>query len=86
MGDSSDNVVIGVVLWLIALSGVMAAVGIWLGRSHRLRSRRIALIWAIASIAPLFGAGAYMYLRHSAMEAEGVTRPGVTNVPPGQGR
>ncbi len=86
MGDSSDNVIVGVVLWLVALSVVLAAVGIWLGRTHRLRSRGIALIWAIVSVAPLFGAGLYMYLHHGAMEAEGVTRPGVTNVTPGQGR
>lgn len=86
MGDSSDNVVVGVVLWLVAVSVVMSAIGIWLGRSHRLRSRGIALLWAIASIAPLFGAGAYMYLRHGAMAAQGVTQPGVNTVPPGQER
>ena len=78
--------IVGVVLWLVALSVVLAAVGIWLGRTHRLRSRPIALLWAIASVAPLFGAGAYMYLHHRAMDAGGVTRPGVTNAPPGQGR
>lgn len=86
MGDSSDNVVIGIVLWLVALSVVLAAVGIWLGRTHRLRSRPIALVWAIASIAPLFGAGLYMYLHHGVMEVEGETQSGVTEVPPGQGR
>ena len=86
MGDSSDNIVVGVVLWLVIVSVVMAAVGIWLGRTRRLRSRPVALLWAIASIAPLFGAGAYVVLHHHAMDAEGVTRPGVTNVPAGQGR
>ncbi len=86
MGDSSDNVIVGVVLWLVALSVVLAAVGIWLGRTRRLRSRRIALLWAIVSIAPLFGAGVYMYLHHGVMEAEGITKPGVSNVPPGEGR
>ena len=63
MGDSPDTVAIGVVLWLVVVSVVMAAVGIWLGRSHRLRSRTIALTWAIASVAPLFAAGAYVYWR-----------------------
>ncbi|WP_293873500.1 MULTISPECIES: hypothetical protein [unclassified Sphingomonas] len=63
MGEGADGVAIGVVLWLVAVSVVMTAVGVWLARGHRLRSPWIALVWAVASIAPLVAAGGYLYLR-----------------------
>jgi hypothetical protein len=36
MGEGADGVAIGVVLWLVAVSVVMTAVGVWLARGHRL--------------------------------------------------
>ncbi len=63
MGEGANGVAIGVVLWLVAVSVVMTAVGVWLARGHRLRSPWIALVWAVASIAPLVVAGGYLYLR-----------------------
>jgi len=86
MGDSADTGIIGIILVLVAASVALAATGIWLGRSGRLTSRPLALVWAIAAIAPLFGAGVFMYAHHMAMQAQGETRSGANAVPPGQKR
>jgi uncharacterized membrane protein YfcA len=81
MGEGTNSPILMVLLACVAASVILTAVGVWLHRKRRLTSRRAALIWAILSIAPLFGAGAVMFAKHGVEMATGETRSGVDRTP-----
>jgi uncharacterized membrane protein len=81
MGPGTDSPILGVTFACIAASLVLAAIGFWLHRKRRLTSRRAALLWAILSVAPLFGAGLAMFAKHQVEMATGETRSGVHRDP-----
>ncbi|GGB28603.1 hypothetical protein GCM10011380_17790 [Sphingomonas metalli] len=82
MGEGTDSPILAVLLICVAGSVVLAAIGIWLHRTRRLTSRRAALVWAILTLVPLFGAGFAMMTRHTVDMATGETRAGVNEPPP----
>ena len=73
------NGILAPLLIAVALSVLLAAIGMVLHRRGKLRARGPALLWAILTIAPLFGAGAAMFGRHMADEATGNTQSGVSD-------
>ena len=78
MGENGPgNPILGVLLACVAASVVLAIVGFVLrGRGH-LAGRTPALVWAIVTILPLFGAGFAMMTKHGVDQATGVTKSGV---------
>ncbi len=79
MGPGTDSPVLAVLLLCVLATVVLAAIGVWLRRTRRLTTRPAALIWAIVTIAPLFGAGFVMMTKHTVQLATGEDKPGVTD-------
>lgn len=73
------NGILAPLLIAVALSVLLAGLGMFMRRRGQLRARGPALLWALLTITPLFGAGAAMFLRHMTDEATGVTKPGVSD-------
>jgi len=81
MGEGTNSPVLGVLIACVAVSVALVALGFFLRRSGRITSRRGSLIWAIVAIAPLFGAGAVMFGKHSVDMASGKDKSGVDSSP-----
>lgn len=60
----------------IAASILMAIIGFALRSRGKLARRGPAMIWAVLTILPLFGAGAAMFTKHGVDRASGVTNSG----------
>jgi hypothetical protein len=69
------------VMLLITLSIALFAIGLTLRRRGYLRGRGVTLVWALITVAPLFGSGLVFYLKHQAEIASGAVRSG-QNYPP----
>ena len=82
MCEGTGSPILGVLLALVAASVVLAALGMWLHRRGKLATRGAALVWALLTIAPLFGAGFAMMAKHNVEQATGETRSGVNAPPP----
>lgn len=82
--NGPGNPILQILLVCVFASLALAALGFWLRRSGKLRERGPALFWALLTIAPLFGAGLIMYIRHTAEIVTGETQSGV-NEPPVRG-
>ena len=82
MGENApgDTILMNVLI-TIAASLVLLVIGIALRKRGRLASRGAAMLWAVLTILPLFGAGALMFVRHTADMASGQTRSGVDQLP-----
>jgi len=76
-GEGSANSPIAMILGLVALSVILLLVGLSMRRKGKLRTRGPALIWALLTIAPLFGAGFALFAKHQVDLATGVDQPGV---------
>ena len=76
-GEGSANSPIGIVLGLVLLSLILLVVGLSMRRRGKLRTQGAALIWALLTIAPLFGAGAAFFLKHQVDLATGAAKAGV---------
>ena len=81
MGPGTSSPPLTILFGLVALSVILFAVGLILRRRGGLASRGALLAWAILAIAPLFGAGAVMFTKHSAGLVSGEVEPG-QNYPP----
>lgn len=79
MGTGADNGILVPLLLAVAATVVLAAIGFALKRRGKLRARGPALGWAVLTVLPLFGAGAAMFLKHTADEVTGKTQPGVSD-------
>ena len=79
MGDGPGYGIFVPLFGAVALSALLAAIGFAMRKRGRLRTRGPALIWAILTVLPLFGAGAVMFTRHLADEVTGKTKPGVSD-------
>lgn len=75
--NGSGNPILGVLLACVAASVILAILGFVLRGRGYLVGRTPALVWAIITILPLFGAGFAMMTKHTVDEATGVTKPGV---------
>ena len=75
--NGSGNPILGVLLACIIASIVLAIIGFVLRGRGSLATSRAALIWAIITILPLFGAGFFMFSKHSVEQATGETKSGV---------
>ena len=80
-GNAPGDTILMNVLITIAASLVLLVIGIALRKRGRLASRGAAMLWAVLTILPLFGAGALMFARHTADMASGQTRSGVDQLP-----
>ncbi|HEX8381787.1 MAG TPA: hypothetical protein VF592_00280 [Sphingomonas sp.] len=77
MGTNATTNPILINLFLcIGASILLAVVGLVLHRRGKLAARGPAMIWAIVTILPLFGAGALMFGKHGVEQATGVTKAG----------
>lgn len=75
-GDGPANGIFVPLLVAVGLSVLLAVVGFVLhGRGYFVK-RGPAMIWAILTLLPLFGAGAAMALKHTADEVTGKTQSG----------
>ena len=82
MGSNGPgNPILWVLYALVALSVILAAIGLALRRRGSLASRGAALGWAILTVLPLFGAGFAFMTTHAVEQAQGVTRSGVDKPP-----
>lgn len=82
MGNGTGNDILVLLLLCVGGTIVLAALGMWLHRQRTLTSRPAALIWAIITILPLFGAGFLMMSKHVVDQSTGVTQSGVNKGPP----
>jgi uncharacterized membrane protein len=60
----------------VAASVALAAIGYAMRKRGKLRQPGPALVWAIVTILPLFGAGALMFTKHAAEQVTGETKSG----------
>ncbi|SFP99889.1 hypothetical protein [Sphingomonas rubra] len=81
MGNGTGNDILVLLLLCVGGSIVLAALGIWLHRQRKLTSRGAALVWAIVTVLPLFGAGFLMMSKHVVEQATGETQSGVNEEP-----
>ena len=81
MGPDAQGRPFAILLALVAASLVLVILGFVLRGRGQLRSRGLALGWAVLCIVPLFGAGALMFVHHAVDEATGKTRPGINSDP-----
>ena len=81
MGTPGDGQPFLVLFVLVALSAALVVLGFALRRRGKLASRGAAFVWAVVTMLPLFGAGAFMWVKHEAEMATGVTQPGVNEEP-----
>ncbi len=56
---------------------LLAVIGWVLHKRGKLSARGPAMIWAVVTVLPLFGAGAIMFGKHEVEQATGVTKSGV---------
>lgn len=82
MGNGTGNDILVLLLLCVFGTIALAALGFWLHRQRKLTSRPAALIWAILTILPLFGAGFIMMSKHVVDQATGVTQSSVNEGPP----
>jgi cbb3-type cytochrome oxidase subunit 3 len=77
VGTNATNNPILITLGLCILASILIAViGFALRSRGKLRTQRSAMIWAVLSILPLFGAGAAMFTKHEVEHAAGITISG----------
>ena len=81
MGTPAEGQPFAILFALVAFSVLLVVLGLVLRRRGKIASRRAALVWAVLSILPLFGAGAFMWIKHEVEMASGVTKSGVNEVP-----
>jgi len=81
VGEGTNSPILGALLACVAASIALVVLGFWLRRTGRLTTRRAALLWAILSIVPLFGAGALMFGKHSVQMASGEHKSGKDSSP-----
>ncbi len=79
--NGPGNPIIGIVIFWIAVSLILVAIGFFLRKRGMLRTRGPALAWSILCILPLFGAGFAMFTHHVVEDVTGETQSGV-NEPP----
>lgn len=77
-GEGSANSPIAIILGLVLLSLILLVVGLSMRRRGKLRTQGAALVWALLTIAPLFGAGAAFYIKHQVDLSTGAVKPGVS--------
>jgi asparagine N-glycosylation enzyme membrane subunit Stt3 len=77
MGEGTTGSIYGVVLLLVVASLAIFSLGLYLRKTDKLKSRKGGLLFALLSVAPLFGGGFVMFAHHMEMFAEGVTKPSV---------
>ena len=82
MGEGTSTPILVPLLVLAFASIVLAAVTVHLGRSGRVTSRPGLIALTIVALAPLFGGGLYLLVKHDTMRAAGETAPGVNGVHP----
>lgn len=77
MGSNGPgNPILQVLLLCVVASVALAGLGLWLRRRGAIRTRGMAMGWAILTILPLFGAGFAMFSTHLVEQATGVTKSG----------
>jgi apolipoprotein N-acyltransferase len=81
MGTEAYGQPFAILFGLVALSLLLVIVGFVLRRRGGLASRGAALGWAILCVLPLFGAGAFMWTKHTVEMATGETQPRVNEEP-----
>lgn len=81
MGNGTGNDILVPLLLCVGSSIVLAALGMWLHRQRKLTSRGAALVWAVVTILPLFGAGFLMMSKHVVEQATGETQSSVSERP-----
>lgn len=74
--NATNNPILIIMLLCIGASILLAVIGFVLRRRGKLRAQGPALIWAILTVLPLFGAGAAMFGKHEVEQATGVTKSG----------
>lgn len=74
--NATINPILLVVGLCIAATVLLAVIGFVLRGRGKLRTQRASLIWALLTIAPLFGAGFGMFAKHEVERAVGITKSG----------
>lgn len=75
--NGPGNPILGVVFAFIAASVLLAIIGFVLRGRGKLVTSRAALVWAVITILPLFGAGAVFMTKHQVEQASGETKSGI---------
>ena len=74
--NATINPILVNMLLCVGATLLLAIIGWVLHKRGKLSAKRPAMIWAIITVLPLFGAGAIMFGKHEIEHATGVTNSG----------